>query len=129
MDDIQFAQFASKLRQRWPEKPRYQNLDGFTINIENKLEMDKGGTVTMYTRLRETGTGTVATTTYILNLNSRYLWTHAEYRSYLQRHRAGVAVIRKIPTRSAVICRMVALRTSRTGRLIFCRLVLLTRLR
>lgn len=59
--DIQFAQqFASKVAINGIVKnPIIKTLtENGCINIENKLEMDKGGTVTMYTRLRETGTGT-----------------------------------------------------------------------
>jgi len=58
--DIQFAQqFASKVAINGIVKnPVIKTLtECGCVNIENKLEMDKGGTVTMYTRLRETGTG------------------------------------------------------------------------
>jgi hypothetical protein len=58
--DIQFAQqFASKVALNGIVKNPVMKVlvENGCTNVENKLEMDKGGTVTMYTRLRETGTG------------------------------------------------------------------------
>lgn len=58
--DIQFAQqFASKVALNGIVKnPVLKTLvENGCINVENQLEMDKGGTVTLYNRQRETGTG------------------------------------------------------------------------